>query len=536
MSKINEFIQSVITATSAPADGNLNTTNPTLRQLKSNTPLDNQEAIDALMTRLDDDKKLKPKPATNQTRYPAYELSLILPPGKKAIPYEALEINVIKDIFKQRGINISNGAAEAIAAKAPLDFTPEWDANRKQYVANEKDGLYYRDSSFGKNSDMVLAGKEKNIKGVEFNGYKYYISSELQASVLAERDFAVDVTKNGGKAFLEKTFNERFGMTLDKALADLPADIREKLKDIDAKTLLSAVMVGGAAIAALRKLPSEAVAVLAAGLTLKDVIQYGTEANHIADRIENAAKPGDLPVEELKSLITNGGLDILLVGAGYAGAKLAPKFAKLGDDTLKLTDDVARRFDDAYRATKGKVAELANKVDDALSPGMVTTEGIVIKPKPVKGSDVLEMRAKREAPFGRRDIESHETRKTESGSIIETKRGHTIEKHVDKSEGYLKERLAKENIEIASTFFNKKIGNQVQLTFLKKYKSEMAAWLKSSYTKPFVKEFEMPMVLGRVKGKGKASSLQATNKARVVVIKDNSAQGWRFETSFPIPK
>jgi len=109
-----------------------------------------------------------------------------------------------------------------------------------------------------------------------------------------------------------------------------------------------------------------------------------------------------LPVEELKSLITNGGLDILLAGVGYASVKLAPKFAKLGDDALKLTDDVARKFDDAYQATKGKVAELANKVDDALSPGMVTTEGIVIKPKQIKGSNVLEMRANKTTSGNRR--------------------------------------------------------------------------------------------------------------------------------------
>lgn len=395
MSKINDFIQSVFKTTSAPADGNLKTTNPTPSQLNSNIPLNNQEAINALMTRLDDDKKPKPKQTANQTKYPAYELSLILPPGKKAIPYEALEINVIKDIFKQRGIIISNGAAEAIAEKAPLDFTPKWDKNLKRNVVNKKDGFYYRDFSFGKNSDMVLAGKQKNVKGVEFNGYKYYISSELQAAVLSEKDLALEVTKTDGKAFLEKTFNERFGMTIDKALADLPADIREKLKQVDAKTLLSAVMVGGVVVAALKKLPSEAVAVLAAGLTLKDVIQYGAEADHIADRIGKATKASDLPVAELKALITNGGLDILLAGVGYAGVKLAPKFTKLSKDALKLTDDAAREFEEAYRATKGKVADWANKVDDALSPGMVTPEGIAIKPPKVntaKGSNVLEMR------------------------------------------------------------------------------------------------------------------------------------------------
>ena len=185
---------------------------------------------------------------------------MVLSPDKKAIPYGALEIYLIKHIFKQQGINISNGAAEAIAEKAKLDFTPKWDAGQQKYVHNDKDGLYYR-------------------------------------------------------------------MTLDKALAELPADIREKLKQIDAKTLLSAMMVGGVAIAALKKLPSRAVAVLAAGLTLKDIIQYGAEANHIADKIKDSTKPGDLPVEELKALITNGGLDILLAGVGYAGVKLAPKFA-----------------------------------------------------------------------------------------------------------------------------------------------------------------------------------------------------------------
>lgn len=230
---------------------------------------------------------------------------------------------------------------------------------------------------------MVLAGKQKNANGVEFNGYKMRISSDLQASILADKDLALDTTKNGGKAFLEKTFNERFGMTLDKALAELPADLRESLKQIDTKKLLSALMIGGVVIGGLKKLPTKAVAVLAAGLTLKEVIQYGAEANYIADRIGKATKAGDLPVEELKSLITNGGLDILLAGVGYAGVKLAPKFAKLGDDALKLTDDVARKFDDALQTTRGKINDLANKVDDALSPGMVTPEGIVLKPSKV---------------------------------------------------------------------------------------------------------------------------------------------------------
>ena len=45
-------------------------------------------------------------------------------------------------------------------------------------------------------------------------------------------------------------------------------------------------------------------------------------------------------------------MNVLLVGVGYAGVKLAPKFARLGDEALKLTGDVRNKFDDAYQATK----------------------------------------------------------------------------------------------------------------------------------------------------------------------------------------
>jgi hypothetical protein len=528
MSKISNFINSVL-KTTGDSGANFKLTYPTSSQLKSNSPLGNQQAINYLTTQLQDDKKPKPV-SENQTRYPAYELSIILPPGKKAIPYGALEINVIKHIFKQQGINISNGAAEAIAEKAKLDFTPKWDASQQKYVHNDRDGLYYRDSSFGKNSDMVLAGKKTNANGIEFNGYKFPISSDLQASILAEKDFALDVTKNGGKAFLEKTFNERFGMTLDKALADLPADVREKLKQIDAKTMLSAMMVGGVAIAALKKLPSRAVAVLAAGLTLKDIIQYGAEANHIADKIGQSTKPGDLPVEELKALITNGGLDILLAGVGYAGVKLAPKFAKLGDDALKLTDDVARKFDDAFEKTKGKLGDLANKVDDALSPGMVTTEGIVIKPKQIKGSDVLEMRAKQEAASGRRNLDSHEgISGVQEGKQI----GHTKLKHVGKSERWLQDRVRREGVESASSFYNDSVGNRTVGKFIKENKEAINQWLKSDTGKPFKATIDMEEGIGLVVNKSKKGTplgAQEATKATIILAKDKSEWGWHLLT------
>ncbi|MGI8554863.1 MAG: hypothetical protein ACR2LT_00685 [Pyrinomonadaceae bacterium] len=305
---------------------------------------------------------------------PPYELSIALPPGKKAVSYGALEIAVIKSIYKQNGIEISNGAAEAIAEKHPLDFTPKWDARQRKYIGNPKDGFYYKDFSLGKDHDMVLAKKFKNADGTEFSGYKFTISSDVQASVLADKDFALEATKTGNKAFLEKTFNERFGMTLDKALADLPSDIREKLKQVDAKTLLSAMLVGGVAIGALKKLPSNAAILVGGTITLTQAIKYGADANHIAKEINNSTKASDLPVNELKELITNGGLDLLLAGVGYAGGKVAPKIAS---GAIKLSDEAAEIFAKAARKTQGKAQEVGNLLGDLFAQKMHKIKDIV---------------------------------------------------------------------------------------------------------------------------------------------------------------
>ncbi len=308
--------------------------------------------------------------------HPPYELSIILPPGKKAVSHSALEIAVIKSVFKQNGMTISNGAAEAIAEKGHLDFTPKWDADKEKYVYNDKDGLFYKNSALGENRDMVLAAKQKNADGKEFFGYKFPISSDLQASILAEKDLALEVTRTGKKAFLEKSFNERFGMTLDKALAELPSEIRGQIKQLDARTILSAIFVGGAAVGALKKMPAGTATLIGYAVTLAEINRFGATADHIADQIIGSGKPSDLPVAELKELIVSGGLDVLLLGVGYAGVKIAPKLA---GKAVKLSDDVVRIFDEMTIKAQGKVKQAAEKLDDLITPDMVTPEGIRIK-------------------------------------------------------------------------------------------------------------------------------------------------------------
>ena len=308
--------------------------------------------------------------------HPPYELSIILPPGKKAVSHSALEIAVIKSVFKQNGMTISNGAAEAIAEKGHLDFTPKWDGERKKYVFNDKDGLFYKDSALGENREMVLAAKQKTADGKEFFGYKFPISSDLQASILAEKDLALEVTRTGKKAFLEKSFNERFGMTLDRALSELPADIRGQIKQLDARTILSAIFVGGAAVGALKKMPAGTATLIGYAVTLAEINRFGATADHIADQIIKSGKPSDLPVAELKELIVSGGLDVLLLGVGYAGGKIAPKLA---GKAVKLSDEMIRVFDDAAIKAQSKVRQVTEKLDDLITPDMVTPEGIRIK-------------------------------------------------------------------------------------------------------------------------------------------------------------
>lgn len=73
-----------------------------------------------------------------------------------------------------------------------------------------------------------------------------------------------------------------------------------------------------------------------------------------------------------------------------------------------------------YRATKSKVADLANKVDDVLSPEMITPEGIRLNPPKVsntKGSNVLEMRTGKTTAGNRRFEEAMRQKHLPEGTI-----------------------------------------------------------------------------------------------------------------------
>jgi hypothetical protein len=130
---------------------------------------------------------------------------------------------------------------------------------------------------------------------------------------------------------------------------------------------------------------------------------------------------------------------------------------------------------------------------------------------------------------GRRDLEAHEA------TAEEPALGHTVERHVGKSENWLKQRLEENpGLTKASSFRNEEIANRVQGRFVKRHRAEIDAWLKSGED-TFRGTIDMGEHVGTVVERGKKGShvTTQTSKATLILRRDDSPQGWHFHTSFP---
>ena len=123
----------------------------------------------------------------------------------------------------------------------------------------------------------------------------------------------------------------------------------------------------------------------------------------------------------------------------------------------------------------------------------------------------------------RRDVQGHD----DEG-------GHTQERHIGKSERWLRKRLADNpDMDDASSFNTEANANLTQARFIKKYKKEIDAWLKSKSTNVFNRTITMDREIGIVVPRH--GRVRTSKRARVILGKKNSELGYRAVTSYPIP-
>jgi hypothetical protein len=162
--------------------------------------------------------------------------------------------------------------------------------------------------------------------------------------------------------------------------------------------------------------------------------------------------------------------------------------------------------------TPGSIAS-AGPVD--IGPSLMSTVG------PGGGKAKVEPGPSQGQPE-RRNVEAHES----AG-------GHTGERHVGKSESWLRQRIAKNpNVKTASSFRNEAAANRTQGAFVKRYREQIDAWLASG-EEQFVGEIDMGQAIGITVKSGER--VAETSRARFVLVRDSSAHGWHFLTSYPVP-
>lgn len=188
-----------------------------------------------------------------------------------------------------------------------------------------------------------------------------------------------------------------------------------------------------------------------------------------------------------------------------------PKFLRVIDRavTIARTDS---RFAEALRPALAKLREALDAVPLDSLPASARREIEALKSK-IDDFFAAE----------RRNVNTHENLG-----------GHTIERHVGRSENWLRQRLASDpDLRFASSFRNEAAANRTQGQFVKQHRAEIDEWLRSGSQRPFTGEVTMGDPVGIVVERGRSGAVQ-TNRAQVVIVRDQSAQGWHILTSYPV--
>jgi len=115
----------------------------------------------------------------------------------------------------------------------------------------------------------------------------------------------------------------------------------------------------------------------------------------------------------------------------------------------------------------------------------------------------------------------------------ETMGGHTLRKHVGRSDGDLRERLGREtNISAASTYTDKAAAQQVVSAAIAQNTARIDEWLASAAPgNTLTLRFRGREVIGRGLARGDAEASERTNA--IVVLRKSDADGYFVLTSYP---
>jgi hypothetical protein len=115
----------------------------------------------------------------------------------------------------------------------------------------------------------------------------------------------------------------------------------------------------------------------------------------------------------------------------------------------------------------------------------------------------------------------------------EARGGHTLDKHVGRSDQELRERLDRErNISAASTWTNREVAEETVAQALRAERDKIARWEERGYRRPnLALHFDAGRVIGRSMKHEDESSTPATQA--VIVLKADGPNSFYVLTSYP---
>ncbi|MGI0534375.1 hypothetical protein KFD70_18820 [Bacillus pfraonensis] len=117
------------------------------------------------------------------------------------------------------------------------------------------------------------------------------------------------------------------------------------------------------------------------------------------------------------------------------------------------------------------------------------------------------------------------------------KNGHTIERHVGKTEEDLKKRLRTDKVSAASTYYDKEVATKAVKDSLKQHEQEIENWLKNSKENRLVLNTKHSFPVGKTVLKKDMSVKDKLINTVTVLARDKSGTlGFKIITSYPSDK